>query len=390
MIEVTHSKESVSVRIEHRSMSRSKGQRHHDTRTSHVPNYVDKERIHLNSTIIQAAKESELRKTCEERRALRATKRQMKVDAAVATVGIITFSRAAQSTVEMLSASEQDRLFLMTAERIAERLGSDLTGLVVHRDESALHAHFQMPAVRRDGTPISKMCNIGSLLQDIAGEVWSEYGITRGVRKADRIAAGDDMSKIVHRSVKQLHEDLPKEIEALQTKLAKNERLLEAAESKLSEMSSKSDSLEKLVRTYEKRVKAAEDALAALERVLPRPKPKGIEVVEGVESSWFGLRQTVKTKKIGVIAPSELSAWAHSVAAEIERKDKRAEEAEKRAAKAERAHEFVSNLNAHLTQEIIELRPPIDVMPDTTQKVLTKEQDQTLTPNIIPESHRPE
>lgn len=384
MIEVTHSKESVSVRIEHRSMSRSKGQRHHDTRTSNIPKYVDQERIHLNSTIIEPAKESELRKTCEERRALRKTKRQMKVDAAVATVGIITFSRAAQSTVELLSNSEQESLFLLTAERLAESLGSNLTGLIVHRDETALHAHFQMPAVRNDGLPISKMGNIGSLLQDIAGEVWSEYGITRGVRKADRIAAGDDMSKIVHRSVKQLHEDLPKEIEALQAKLAKNERLLEQAEAKLAERSSKAASLEKLVKTYEKRVKAAEDALAALEKVLPQPKPKGIEVVEGVESSWLGLKQTVKTKKVKVIAQSELNQWAHSVAAEIERKDKKIKEAEDRARKAEERAERVSFMNEHLTNELIELRPPIEVMTDSKK-------DQSLTEENNTRSHpRPE
>ncbi|WP_143613174.1 hypothetical protein [Thiohalospira halophila] len=45
---------------------------------------------------------------------------------------------------------------------------------------------------------------------------YNEIGIERGIRKVDRLKAGEPDSKTVHRSVKQLHADLPAEIEAAQ------------------------------------------------------------------------------------------------------------------------------------------------------------------------------
>ena len=208
---------TVSVRLSHKSPAKAKGQRHHDTRQSHIPVYVDKERSPLNSVVIEPKTERELRDICLDRRSQRATKRAMKKDAAISTVGIITFGKEAQETIRQLSVAEQNALYLQTAKRIALKLGTDVTGLVVHRDESAPHAHFQMPAYSMDGIPVSKVLTptLAKELQDAAGSVYTHLDIRRGTPKADRIERGEDVAQTVHRSVKRLHNDLPIEIESL-------------------------------------------------------------------------------------------------------------------------------------------------------------------------------
>ena len=52
-------------------------------------------------------------------------------------------------------------------------------------------------------------------LQDKAGEVFSEIGLSRGIKKIERLAKGEDYAKTVHRSVRELHDDLPGEISVM-------------------------------------------------------------------------------------------------------------------------------------------------------------------------------
>jgi hypothetical protein len=112
------------------------------------------------------------------------------------------------------------------AEALAERLNTTLTGLVVHRDETAIHAHFQLLAYNRAGTPLSKATRpaILSELQDVAARaaqtVFPE--IERGTRYGDRLAAGATFADVVHRSVAELHQDLPRELEAARKAVARD------------------------------------------------------------------------------------------------------------------------------------------------------------------------
>jgi len=215
----------------------------------------------------------------------------MKKDAAIATNGIITFGTEAQPIIESLSKDEQNQLFQETANRIANRLNTDLTGLVVHRDEAAIHAHFQMLAVNKDGLPLSKVIDrkTAKELQDIAGQVYAAHGITRGTPKAERLARGDDLSKIVHRSVAELHRDLPTEIEAkrkaleaqrlelqeLEAKAEKNRRLAEEQAAKLQAGRVAEEAAAKRTETYLKR---EADAKAKAERIAREIAEKEAEV----------------------------------------------------------------------------------------------------------------
>jgi hypothetical protein len=266
---------TVSVRIGHKSQSKSKGQRHHDTRISKIPKYVDQSKSKLNSIIVEPASESELGRICDERRNKRDTVRSKKRDSAIATIGIITFGHEAQSTIEALSIKEQDRLFLETAEAIAKEVDSNITGLVVHRDESAIHAHFQMPAYNNAGFPLSKAIKpeTAKKLQDVSGAVYAELGITRGKPKTQRIRDGDDPSKIWHRTVKQLQEDMPFEIELLQKqafeyyeKAKKNYAYLEKSQALARNASANNEKIQKRIDTYQRREKEAREAAESAEK----------------------------------------------------------------------------------------------------------------------------
>jgi TnpA family transposase len=270
---------TVSVRIGHKSQSKTKCQRHHDTRKSKIPGYVNQSKSISNSTIVEPLAEAELGRICDERRSLRNTQRLKKKDSAISTIGIITFGHKAQEIINTLSPEEQDRLFIETAEAIATEVDSDITGLVVHRDESAIHAHFQMPAYNKQGFPLSKSIKpeTAKKLQDIAGSVFNELGITRGKPKAERIRDGDHPSQIYNRSVKQLHEDLPGEIETLQTqalqyyqKAKKNYDYLVKSQALARNASANNEKIQKRIVAYERREKEAIAAAESAEKEIEK------------------------------------------------------------------------------------------------------------------------
>ena len=194
---------TVSVRVEHRDKSRSAGQRNHDLRKSHVPDYVDKSRSQYNSVLIEPLSSSELERLVGERRI--GKKRKLRSDAAIATSGILTFGREAHQVIASLSIDEQNELIMKACKSVVSEFGNELTGLVVHRDEQSVHAHFQTCSWNKNGLANSKVITpeVASRLQDVAGACFSAYGISRGISKEERIKAGE---KPRHKSVKELHE----------------------------------------------------------------------------------------------------------------------------------------------------------------------------------------
>jgi hypothetical protein len=142
---------------------------------------------------------------CDERREQsgRIRKRAVAKNVAVATNGIITFGREAQKFLAEIPERRQDEMFLEVAGRIAQLLDTSLTGLTVHVDEPAPHAHFQMPATTYDGRPVSKVAvkSVLNKLQDIVAEVCKTYDprFERGNRRLDREAAGAKRSETINR-----------------------------------------------------------------------------------------------------------------------------------------------------------------------------------------------
>lgn len=217
-----------------------------------------------------------MRKVSKERRALRDMSRAMKSNAAIGTRGVITFGAEAAQLFEQLSPDQQDDAFREVAEAVAKRLSTSLHGLVVHLDESTIHAHYQLAAYDMDGNPISKTTRPALLseLQDITAEIMARHcpGIERGTRYGDRIAAGADYSETLHKSVKELHRDLPADLERKRkavADLSANEveaqarvEEMQARVAKLAEKAELSGKEAKRLATYEKRLA---DRVAELE-----------------------------------------------------------------------------------------------------------------------------
>lgn len=273
---------AVQVRVVTRSAVRAGTQRSHDLRIGPQPAYVDTARTDLNTTLVQPLTGTALRAICVERRARRVTKRAMKSSASVGLAGIITFGHQAQPLFLRLSKEAQEAAYREVAEAVAARLNTTLTGLVVHRDESAPHAHFQCPAFDLTGHPVSDKTKRGTLseLQTLAAELMVRHapGIERGYSKADRLKGGASPSEVVNRSVAELHDDLPHEIAALRAQVqALQGRIAEAEEKAATNDARARKALEKAqadedkaakalrnVETYERR---ARDARADVERL---------------------------------------------------------------------------------------------------------------------------
>ena len=325
---------AVSVRISACTVARTNGQRRHDLRIGRQPGYVDASRSGLNSVIIPPLTGAAARCRTEELREQLNPARRMRRNAAVTYAGVITFGHGAQSVIEALPVSEQDRLYRLAAERVAEVMGAELTGLVVHRDESAPHAHFQTLSRCRDGQAVAKIGRIGAALQDAVAEVYAPLGIERGTPKAVRQARGEPAHKWVHRSVRQLHADLPGELEEARAKLARAEKRLAATERRLADGRGETEKLEKRIERQKKTLENAAKKLEKLEKLgtsrLPRRKIEVVEPRDGLlgRIGFFRRREKV------VLDERFAASWARERAQEAEKAHQKAAQEAERAAKA--------------------------------------------------------
>lgn len=255
---------AASMRLEGKSLSQAYGQRRHDWRIGPQPKYVDPARKGLNRPLIEPRPVSQIRDEVLALRTARGAKRAMKSNAAVITAGIITFGIEAQEMFQALTREQQDEAFRDLARAVAERLDTSLEALMVHCDESAIHAHFELRACNRSGIPLAKATRPVLMieLQDLVFGVMSRHcpGIERGNRKYDRLAAGEDYAATVHKSVRQLHHDLPLEIAAL-------EQDREALEAGLPELTARVEEMRDRVSKLEAEAKDRELAAAKVKRL---------------------------------------------------------------------------------------------------------------------------
>lgn len=269
---------AVMARIERRNAGAYEGQRRHDMRQGAQPRYVDQTRGHLNAVLIEPPRPAILREINEGRRSQRETQRKMKADAAAAVIGIITLGSEAQAVFSALTVQQQNDAFNDAAHDIAALLNTTVAGLVVHRDETSPHAHFTLPAYDVDGVPLSKTTTRATLqqIQTITAQAFQRYAptIERGRTVSERAAAGAEFHDLRHRSVRELHADLPAELEAARqaTKAAQDKADEMAARvRKLEEKAELSKAELKRLDTYRKRLEdratAAEASRTEAERI---------------------------------------------------------------------------------------------------------------------------
>lgn len=320
---------AISIRLGSRTYGQVSGSRNHDLRLGRIPKYVDQDRLHLNDILIKPATATEFRDICEKRRANRKVgkaRRGLRSDAAVMRDGIITFGTEAQKVFEALDRQTQNEALTAVAEAIAKRLKTTLAGLVVHRDETATHAHFDLPAVNVEGHPISQ-ANIQSdfgRLQDLAAEIIAHFApqIERGHKKYDRLKAGAKYSDTVHRSVKQLHEDLPLEIETRMVTLAKLNKNIAATEAKLAAGTEDEARLRKRLATYQDRLvrQIAElDELQATQKALHQKiiddaKAEGEaekkQIIEAARIEEQAIKAQVEADRLAILSTAQDQALA--------------------------------------------------------------------------------
>ena len=267
---------AAMVRVEIRDAQGYANQRRHDLRIGAQPDYVNPSPPEPNPVFIQPMTAAELKKLARERRAQRETQRAMKSNAGIAVVGIIGFGIEAQVMFDALEPPEREQALRAAVQRIAAELKTTVSGLVLHLDETAKHAHFSLCGYDVDGEPLSTWMGRGVLreLQTALHEALQGFmpDLERGRSRKKRAEAGAEPYELVNRSVEELHTDLPLEIEAkrqelaeLEEKVRTNEARAEKARAKAEADEGRAEKALKNLETYERRAAEAEEKIEGLE-----------------------------------------------------------------------------------------------------------------------------
>lgn len=270
---------AAMVRVEIRDAQGYANQRRHDLRIGAQPIYVNPDPPKPNLAFIQPVTTAELKKLAGDRRAQRETVRAMKSNAGIAVVGIIGFGIEAQRMFEALGLDDQEKALRAAVARVAAALKTTVTGLVLHLDESAHHAHFSLCGYDVTGQPLSTWMDRRVLreLQTVLHEELRAFmpDLERGRSRKARADAGAAPHELVHRSVDELHIDLPfeiaekrRELAALEEKIRTNEVRAEKARIKAEAEGDRAAKALKNVETYERRAAEARETAEGLEALV--------------------------------------------------------------------------------------------------------------------------
>ena len=267
---------AAMVRVEIRDAQGYANQRRHDLRIGAQPAYVNPDPPEPNRVFIQPMTTQEIKALARERRAQRDMARAMKSNSGVAVVGIIGFGIEAQKMFEALGPEDQERALRAAVARVAADLKTTVTGLVLHLDESARHAHFSLCGYDVTGQPLSTWMGRGVLreLQTALHEELQAFmpDLERGRSRRARAEAGAAPHELVNRSVDELHIDLPfeiaekrKELAALEEKIRTNEARAEKARIKAEADGDRAAKALRNAETYERRASEAREKVEGLE-----------------------------------------------------------------------------------------------------------------------------
>lgn len=275
---------AAQVRLKSASGFKTGGNRKHDLRIGQQPKYVDEKRTHLNRVIIKPKTTAEMTKRAAMLRERGNYERKMKTGSAVSYSGIITFGHLAQDEFEKLTPEAQDAAFLELAQSIAKFYKVELTGLVVHLDEEAIHAHFQMDAYDEEGVSLSNMQRADLReVQDMTFNVMAKHcpKIERGRSKIERLKAGAKPSDVTYKTPAEMRRNAARDLEAKEAerdkltaerdKLAARVAKLEAYEGELTERGAKQ------LETATRRLAAKNAELAEVTNILAQLQAKTTE-----------------------------------------------------------------------------------------------------------------
>ncbi|GAB6061267.1 relaxase/mobilization nuclease domain-containing protein [Desulfonatronum parangueonense] len=246
---------TISIRIGPVRSSDYSGQRTHDMRTGQKLNYVDYEKSHLNTggdvpTVKTVHEMNEDQKhiaraeaqarldaaiaggltTKEElapyRAGVMACRQAYQRNGVVAYRGILTYGRDAQDILSEIPLEEADQMAKKAIRNAADVLETTAFGITAHRDESALHYHYYFLATNKHGKKLHPKKADCQRMQTDAAKAYKHLGIKRGKKIGDWIKEGKG-EKTIHRSVQELHRDLPLEILEKEMQLKKIQEQIE-------------------------------------------------------------------------------------------------------------------------------------------------------------------
>jgi predicted nucleic acid-binding Zn-ribbon protein len=286
---------AAMLRVEIRDAQGYANQRRHDLRIGAQPGYVNPDPPEPNRIFIQPMTTAELKKLAKERRDQRDMTRAMKSNAGIAVVGIIGFGIEAQKMFGALGPDAQEKALRAAVARVAADLRTSVSGLVLHLDESAGHAHFSLCGYDVDGQPLSTWMGRG-VLRDLQTALHEELrafmpNLERGRSRKARAEAGAAPHELVNRSVEELHIDLPFEIEAkrkevaeLEEKARKNEVRAQKARAKAQRDEARAEKALRNAETYERRASEAEGRVEELEAQIKAMEER-LEAIEAAKDA---------------------------------------------------------------------------------------------------------
>jgi hypothetical protein len=263
---------TVACRVDRLTTQEYKKRKGHDMREQQ-PAHADRERLKLNAVLIPTPSAKQALKAINQIKA--GVKARQKFDSARNTLifdGILFFEYEAQAVVKKLDRWELIRRIKQSVYDVCKLHRGILVGLTIHLDESAPHAHFQILGAGQDGRILRIGPSDCKMRQDVAARAWADLGLTRGKPKKLRIADGDDLSKIIHESVRELHERLPRELARLRAKRVALEAEYEERRAFFKEeIQKQEDLLNKLQEKYEDTLNSLDVAKEVLASEQPGP-----------------------------------------------------------------------------------------------------------------------
>ena len=293
---------SVCFRLAKHNMDRSAlvGQRKHDQRRGDQPKYVDTKRTHLNRTL-HMTPGYELngmqwtRFLDREEKVLADSRLKKTRGNKMWRSSMLSFSTSAQKLLGDYSPHKEAIAFY---EGYCKRHDVRMLWLEVHHDEYAVHYHAMLTHIKNDGQALVLRPRDMKFEQDQAGVAFSHLGIKRGVAKLTRIERGETESTYINRTVKELHDDLPKELETAQAKVAEQAELLKDQLTKTLAMQAETNRLQDLIETLNNDRTKKEVFLANTEAKLEHAKSN--EVTTASALATLDARVVTQTRRLDV------------------------------------------------------------------------------------------
>ncbi len=321
---------TLSVRVKFKTVRQATGQHQHNDRTK-VPSYSDPSLIGMNKTLKafptetytkrngdEVVREVKMRSMADdiESRYKDAIGRKWQSNSCHFIDGILTFS----SEADLSDKAALDKCALDTMGALIKKheLREDaLIEMVRHEDETRPHYHFLLLNQRLNMTSARRSFDRDACveLQDLAGKQFASMEIHRGTPKQERIDNDEPIHKYINRTVKQLHEDLPKEVAHVKSEF-------ESYKAKIIKAKGDFSHLQAMIKFFKKELDKVQSKTKEANNVLVETDIDLEQLIMLVDNAQLELSEAEKQKKAAQDEVNRLSDLREKLARETERSSK--------------------------------------------------------------------